>query len=158
MAKDKDPIRVPGTTTLLVNVLDRIIREHLKFVPNKHPGWTFDHNANYRVEDGSGYEHECSSYIGSSRVEGKTEEGEQYSLELRVHVVRNNWTALPSQGSELWFFNVWARTPDRDFAPPVFLYSERDDHLFLSENYPEHTPRKIDLWWRRFTLAEPHEM
>ena len=69
MAREKEHIRVPGTTTLLVCVLDRILREQLRFVPLKHPGWTFEHGGDYVVPDGGVYHHYRSIYLCGARME-----------------------------------------------------------------------------------------
>lgn len=150
-------IRVPGTTILLACVLDRILREHLKFTPIKHPGWTFQHVADYRVPDGPVYEHERTVYLGSARAEGPTRVGLESFMEVRIHALKNNWTALPSHGSELWTFTVWARTPGRNIGPQVYLYSERDNHLFLSDQKPEEAPRKIELWWKQALTVKSYD-
>ncbi len=150
----KSIIRVPGTTTLLACVLDRILREHLKFTPTKHPGWTFQHVADYRVPDGPIYEHERTIYLGGARVEGPTRVGLESFMEIRIHAAKNNWTALPSHGSELWTFTVWAKTPGRSIGPQVYIYSERENHLFLSDGEPEKAPRKIELWWNQPLTVE----
>jgi hypothetical protein len=150
-------IRVPGTTMLLACVLDRIMREHLEFAPIKHPGWTFQHVGNYQVPDGPVYKHECEVYLGGARAEGPTHVGLETCMEIRVHALKNNWTALPSHGSELWTFTVWAKTPGRDIGPKVYVYHERDNTLFLSDLKPAEAPRKIELWWKQPLTAKPHD-
>lgn len=154
----KEYIRVPGTTTLLVCVLDRILREHLKFAPIRHPGWTFQHASDHTVPDGAGYEYERSVYLGGARAEGPTRVGLESFMEIRINAIKTNWTALPSHGSELWTIVVWAKTPGRNVGPSVYIYDERDNHLFLSEQQPEHTPRKIELWWGQMLTVEPRDL
>ena len=94
------------------------------------------------------YEHERTIYLGGARAEGSTSVGLENFMEIRIHAAKNNWTALPSQGSELWTFTVWARTPGRKIGPQVYVYSERDNHLFLSDGQPEKASRIIELWWK----------
>lgn len=152
-----DYIRVPGTTMLLACVLDRIMREHLEFTPIEHPGWTFQRVAHYRVPDGPVYEHERTIYLGGARAEGPTRVGLEACMEIRFHASKNNWTALPSHGSELWAFTVWAKTPGRKIGPKVYVYSARDNHVFLSGQEPAEAPRKIELWWLQ-PLAVKHSL
>ena len=143
-----DIIRVPETTVLLVRVLGRIIREHLRFVPIKHEGWTFEHNADYVVKDSLLYQHNCSSYLGAARVNYHWHLRSSL-FEVRIHALKNRWDALPDPRGEMWTFDVWLKTPRSSIGPHQFLYAEVDDHLILSDRKPEHTPRKIDLWWRQ---------
>ena len=148
-------IRVPGSTVLLACVLDRILREYLKFSPIKHPGWTFQHVANYKIPDGPVYEHKRTVYLGGARAEGPTRVGLESFMEVRIHALKNNWTALQDHGEELWAFTVWARTPGRNIGPQAYLYSERDNHLFLSDQEPADAPSKIELWWKQPLRDEP---
>ncbi len=150
--------KLSGTQIMLACVLDRILREHLKFTPIKHPGWTFQHVADYRVPDGPVYEHDRSVYLGGARAEGPTRVGLESFMEVRIHATRNNWTALPSCGSEIWTFTVWAKTPGRNIGPHVFLYTERDNQINLCDLAPEPAPRKIDLWWKQALTVAPRDL
>ncbi len=154
MAKE-DTIRVPGTTTLLVCVLDKIIRGHLRFAPVKHPGWTFEHDGDYRTPAGGGYHHERSIYICSARVQYKQKCGAGSFVDIRVMAIKNTSTGLPN-GDECWILTVWAKTPGTSIGPHVFYYFVDDNSLHLIKTKAELPPPKIDTWWRQLLVVDPN--